>query len=247
MKILPPLAALVLLASMLTPAHASPHFDSCNQRTGSSATLIVPSSAINLNGAEMQVEDELAVFTPDGVCAGWAVWDGSSVALAVWEDDPMTQAVDGFVTGETMSYAVWDESAGVEYGHDSPVEVTYHADFEDEDRFTPDAVYLVSSLVARTPLVMGSGTPLAFALSGNYPNPFTDRTTISYELPEESLVRLEVYNLLGRRVGVLVHETQPAGRHDVVFAADSGTASGVYVYRLQAGSHTSHRKMVLVD
>jgi hypothetical protein len=247
MKALPALVALLLTLSPLLPARAAIHFDACHERTGSSATLIVPASAIDLNGAEMQFADELAVFTPEGVCAGWAQWNGSNVALAVWEDNPMTQAIDGFMPGDAMQYVIWDESAGIEYGQESPIDVTYHADFEGEDLFIPDAVYLVSSLVATTPYEGSSGTPLAFALTGNYPNPFTDRTTIGYELPEETLVKVEVYNLLGHRVEVLVHEVQPAGRHEVLFSTAPGTASGVYVVRLQAGSHTSHRKMVVVN
>jgi len=67
MKALPALVALLLLTSPLHSAHAAPHFDACHDRTGSSATLIVPASAIDLNGAEMQLEDELAIFTTEGV------------------------------------------------------------------------------------------------------------------------------------------------------------------------------------
>lgn len=247
MKAFPALVALLLALSPLLSAHAATHFDACHERTGSSATLIVPASAIDLDGAEMQLDDELAIFTPEGVCAGWARWNGANLALAVWEDNPMTQSLDGFMPGDEMHYAIWDESAGIEYGQGSPIDVTYHADFESNDLFIPDAVYLVSSLVATTPYGGSSGTPLAFALTGNYPNPFADRTTIGYELPEETLVKIEVYNLLGHRVAVLAHEVQPAGRYEVLFTADPGTASGVYVYRLQAGSHTSHRKMVLLN
>ena len=247
MKALPALVALLLALSPLRSAHAAPHFDACHERTGSSATVIVPASAIDLNGTEMQLADELAVFTPEGVCAGWARWDGANIALAVWEDNPMTPSLDGFMPGDAMQYVIWDESAGVEYGQESAIDVTYHADFENNDLFIPDAVYLVSSLVATTPYGGSTGTPLAFALTGNYPNPFTDRTTIGYELPAEALVKIEVYNLLGHRIAVLAHEVQPAGRYEVLFTADSDTASGVYVYRLQAGSHTSHRKMVLLN
>jgi len=247
MKAFSALAVLVLLVSPFNSSHASTHFDSCSERTGRSATLIVPASAIDLNGADMQLEDELAIFTPEGICAGWASWDGTNVALAVWEDNPMTSAVDGFVPGETMEYAVWDESAGIEYGREAPVDVTYHAAFENDDLFVPEAVYLVSSLVATTPFGSGAGTPLTFALTGNYPNPFSDRTSIGYELPQDSMVKLEVYNMLGHRVAVLVHEMQSAGRYEIEFTAASGTSSGMYVYRLQAGSYVSHRKMVLVN
>lgn len=247
MKAFPALIVFALFAFPLADAYASPHFASCHERTGNNATLIVPTSAVTLNGAPLESEDELAVFTPDGVCAGWAVWNGSNAALAVWEDNPLTEAVDGFTPGEPMHYAIWDASAGVEHGPDAPIEVSYHTDFEDDGVFHPDAVYLVSSLAATMPVENEPGAPVAFALTGNYPNPFADRTTISYELPEDARVTLEVYDLLGHRVAVLVDEVRTAGRHEVRFDAASDVASGVYVYRLRAGEHASHRKMTLVN
>jgi len=84
-----------------------------------------------------------------------------------------------------------------------------------------------------------------FELSQNYPNPFNPTTQISYQLPEDSVVRLEIYDLLGRRVQILVNDNQQTGRHTVTFDA-SGLASGVYIYRLQAGEFTQSRKLYLI-
>jgi hypothetical protein len=235
------------LALSFAAAHASPHFATCHERTGNNATVIVPASAVDLGGAPMAAEDEVAVFTPNGVCAGWASWDGANAALAVWADNPMTPTVDGFVPDEPMRFVIWDASEGMEYGQDVPVAVEYHADFEDEGVFQPDAVYLVSSLSASPPVANEPGAPAAFALTGNYPNPFTERTTITFELPRDARVTLEVYDLLGHRVGVLVDEVRRAGRHEAYFHAGADVASGVYVYRLRAGEHTSHRKMILLN
>lgn len=240
------LPALALLFSF-GAAHASPHFATCHERTGNNATVIVPASVVDVNGAPLADEDEVAIFTPDGVCAGRASWDGANVALAVWADNPMTPAIDGFVPDEPMRYVIWDASEGVEYGQDAPIAVEYHADFEAEGVFQPDAVYLVSSLSATMPVANEPGAPAAFALTGNYPNPFAERTTITYELPHDARVTLEVYDLLGHRVGVLVDEVRRAGRHEARFQAGADLSSGVYVYRLRAGEHTSHRKMVLVN
>ncbi|MCH8568538.1 MAG: T9SS type A sorting domain-containing protein [Balneolales bacterium] len=89
------------------------------------------------------------------------------------------------------------------------------------------------------------GLPGTFALSQNYPNPFNPTTQISYDLPETADVRLEVFNIQGQRVAVLVSETQNAGTHNLSFNA-SRLASGVYIYRLQAGSHTFTKKMTLI-
>ena len=76
--------------------------------------------------------------------------------------------------------------------------------------------------------------PATFALGQNYPNPFNPSTVVSFQLPSVSRVRLVVYDLLGREVAVLVNEKMEAGFHEVKFDG-SNLASGVYLYRLQAG------------
>jgi carboxypeptidase T len=87
--------------------------------------------------------------------------------------------------------------------------------------------------------------PQAFALSQNYPNPFNPNTTFSYALPRSSMVRLTVYDMLGREVAVLVHDRKEAGVHEVKFDA-SGLASGVYLYRIHAGDFVQSRKLLLL-
>jgi hypothetical protein len=88
-------------------------------------------------------------------------------------------------------------------------------------------------------------SPKSFSLSQNYPNPFNPSTTIQYTLPEVAIVRLEVFNMLGQSVGVLVDGVQQAGSHSVTFDA-SGLSTGVYFYRLDAPGFTKTRQMLLV-
>jgi photosystem II stability/assembly factor-like uncharacterized protein len=87
--------------------------------------------------------------------------------------------------------------------------------------------------------------PSVYRLSQNYPNPFNPSTTIKYELPKSSVVRMSVYDMLGREVSVLVNERREAGVHEVKFDA-SGLSSGVYVYRLQVGDFVQSRKLLLL-
>ncbi|REL38136.1 T9SS C-terminal target domain-containing protein [Rhodohalobacter sp. SW132] len=84
-----------------------------------------------------------------------------------------------------------------------------------------------------------------YKLNQNYPNPFNPSTTISYNLPENSMVRLEVFDMAGRRVAELVNGRQSAGSHQAEFDA-SKLSSGVYHYRLRAGEMMLSRQMVLV-
>ncbi|MFT5145203.1 MAG: hypothetical protein ACI84D_003845, partial [Thalassolituus oleivorans] len=87
--------------------------------------------------------------------------------------------------------------------------------------------------------------PKEYALFQNYPNPFNPTTTIGYSIPIAQRVRLDVYDVLGRRVRTLVDESLSAGRFQVRF--DAGTlSSGVYFYRMTAGGFAEVRSLVLV-
>jgi hypothetical protein len=88
--------------------------------------------------------------------------------------------------------------------------------------------------------------PTRYTLEGNYPNPFNPATTIRYGLPEAAHVRLVVYNLLGQEVARLAEGAQEAGWHAVSFDARH-LSSGVYLYRLEAGTFTQTRQMVLLQ
>ncbi len=95
---------------------------------------------------------------------------------------------------------------------------------------------------------VGSETPTEpdrFGLKGNQPNPFGERTTISFSLGQPGEVTLVVYDVLGREVGTLVDERLTGGDHTARFEAET-LPSGVYFYRLQAGERAQTGKMVLV-
>jgi beta-glucanase (GH16 family) len=87
--------------------------------------------------------------------------------------------------------------------------------------------------------------PDKFELDFAYPNPFNPSTSITYYLPKQSHVQIEVFNTLGQKVKTLVNKMQSAGKYSVIFDA-SDLASGVYIYRLKAGSFVESRKMVLM-
>lgn len=84
----------------------------------------------------------------------------------------------------------------------------------------------------------------------NYPNPFNPETTISFDLPEESDVRLEIYNIKGQKVKTLQSERLDAGNHSVIWNGTNSNskqvASGVYFYRLTTGKKKLTKKMILM-
>jgi hypothetical protein len=88
-------------------------------------------------------------------------------------------------------------------------------------------------------------TPLAFKLNDNYPNPFNPGTLFSFQIPAASHVTLTIYDLLGRQVAVVLDDKKPAGSYTATWDA-STFPSGIYFYRLNAGSRSSTKKMLLI-
>jgi hypothetical protein len=111
----------------------------------------------------------------------------------------------------------------------------------------------IASATVTVPHDMGAGNsrfydapiPDRVVLGENYPNPFNPTTMIAYDIPSPGHVMLKVYNLLGQEVAVLVDEDLPAGRYQVSWNA-SGLASGLYFYRIQAGSFVDTKKLLIL-
>ena len=113
-----------------------------------------------------------------------------------------------------------------------------------------DVRYLYTGIKRTTAVEEKPALPEVCSLSQNYPNPFNPVTTLQYEIAQKGLVRMTVYDLLGRRVADLVNRVQEAGRYQVSWNGmdESGmpAGSGVYLCRLTSGSYTALRKMILV-
>jgi hypothetical protein len=91
----------------------------------------------------------------------------------------------------------------------------------------------------------GSNLPTSFAIKQNYPNPFNPATNISFDVPKASHVELSIYNVLGQKVASLVDQNMDPGTHTVSWDA-SNNSSGVYYYRILAGTFSATKKMVLL-
>ena len=93
--------------------------------------------------------------------------------------------------------------------------------------------------------------PTQFALHQNYPNPFNPSTQISFDVPEGSeLVRLNIYNILGKKVSTLLNNVMSPGKHKIEWNAKDNegnpVASGIYFYELSSSSFTARKKMLLI-
>ena len=92
--------------------------------------------------------------------------------------------------------------------------------------------------------------PDQYILHQNYPNPFNPVTTLRYDLPENSLVNITIYDMLGKKVKTLINQTQDAGYRSVIWNATNNygkpISAGIYLYQIQAGEYISTKKMVLL-
>ncbi len=171
--------------------------------------------------------------------AGGLIGIGGSIAESYWNMETSGQETSAGGEGRTTAQMTYPYDTGM---------------YEDWDFDTIWAHDTDHSLNAGYPFI-GEGLPTSteneedvprkVKLHQNYPNPFNPVTNISYELPQRLEVRLDVYNVLGRRVAILASGSQPAGSHMIQFDA-SRLASGVYLYRLQAGSVVQTHKMMLI-
>jgi hypothetical protein len=92
--------------------------------------------------------------------------------------------------------------------------------------------------------------PKKIYLYQNYPNPFNPVTTLRYDLPEDALVNITIYDMMGREVKTLVNATQDAGFKSIIWNATNNqgnpVSAGMYLYQIQAGEFVQTRKMLLL-
>lgn len=128
----------------------------------------------------------------------------------------------------------------------------------DEDGIWPSGASTINPSGGTTAIILTSSDVNAFTsvndkdiimqeynLAQNYPNPFNPTTTISFSLPKAGLVKLSIYNILGKEISVPVNEYLGAGMHSIQFNA-SNLSSGVYFYRLTVGSFSDTRRMLII-
>ncbi|HQF43994.1 MAG TPA: T9SS type A sorting domain-containing protein [Ignavibacteriaceae bacterium] len=145
------------------------------------------------------------------------------------------------LSGTTSSYI--DYTIGNAGGGDREAEYRLTA-IDIGNNSSPSQSVIIDYGFNRAEKTAVTGIVRDYSLEQNYPNPFNPSTKISYSIKEEGLVTLKVYDVLGTEIAVLVNENKPAGVYEVNFNA-SGLPSGMYIYKLQSGSFTDVKKMLL--
>ena len=135
--------------------------------------------------------------------------------------DSVTYTDTGLTVGRTYEWRVYAYNAGGNSGYSN----------------------VVSSLITG---ITGNGSlPDKYALYNNYPNPFNPSTKIKFDIPKSGIVKLTIYDILGRQVSTLVNNELTAGRYEMEWNAGS-YSSGIYFYRIEADGFTEVKRMMLV-
>ncbi len=203
--------------------------------TGSNATILVKADGI-------RDDSEIGVWNQQNRLVGSGVVRNGRALITVWGNNQVTETVvDGALEGEQLSLTLWSSWDTREH----PLTIRKLSDFLKKQSIDEELLYQTNNVniaVVDNPI---TDIPANYNLYQNFPNPFNPSTSIRYTLPKREKVTLEVYNMLGQRIEVLVNEEQSAGYHQVEFQRND-LASGVYIYRLTAGYYVETKRMILM-
>lgn len=185
-------------------------------------------------------------FASEGNVLELSVKNGSSLAITTVTVE--VTDIPSWITFEHRQKSI----ASLAGGSQKTAAFTFSVDKEAPVGKDEKMVFLVSMPQGQSwkkELTVSVAPPEKFELFQNYPNPFNASTVISYQLTVNSVVSLNVYNLIGQQVGIVFMGEKPAGYHQETWDASS-LASGIYVYELTtidtSNKHTTSRKMMVV-
>ncbi len=218
--------------------------------------MFVNSAGFNLNKIEIYspgAQPSINMLFPNG----GEVFTPDSIVSIKWKSIKVDQVIIGFSTNGGTTWSLVQSGVDSKFGvyrwkvpavssSNCSIKVVDKDDLSILD--TTGSSFAIGTVNS---VKQNSSSPEGFILEQNYPNPFNPSTVISYRLPVSSSVTLKIYDFLGNEVATLVNGVQPAGNHSIVFDSSETfnhghLSSGVYYYRLQAGSFNSVKKLVLL-
>ncbi len=174
------------------------------------------------------------------------------IADTTYGDLPLTVHFTDNSTG-TITAWLWsfgDDSTSTEQNptHTYNIADTFSVSLTVTGPLNSDSLFRENYIIVEDPSTvhnLSDALPTEFKLFNNYPNPFNPSTIIKFSLPKAEFVTLKIYNLLGQELSTLVSEKINSGKYQYNWNAGS-LASGVYLYRLQAGEYVKTKKLILV-
>ena len=186
--------------------------------------------------------DEIGIFDNE-LCVGTGIMETGKdyISIIASMDDPVTKEKDGFINGDDIMMRVWKKNQNTEYKIGTiKFPNNYSNKFYESE----------TSVIQLNPEMNIAYSKSAWKLDDAYPNPFNEQVFISYSLPKETKVRIEVYNLTGEIIRVLTDEIQPQGNHVVSWNGTdhkgNPVASGVYFYRMITPDFVKVKKLLFV-
>ncbi|RLB98172.1 MAG: hypothetical protein DRH90_22280, partial [Deltaproteobacteria bacterium] len=220
---------------------ATQHFFSSGSNPFNPMNIVVQD--IICDGFVIEDGDEIAVYD-GGLEVGSAVihqeYNGLQVIIAAG-DDPATEEIDGFTAGNSITFRYWDKSHNMVYEN---IQATHYYGNED---FAGLGTYAGDLKISALGVSEHSQSDLAF-LGQNYPNPFSENTTITYGIYEDGDVLLSIFDVSGRRIQTLEDTYRPRGRYTVSFN-NTSLEPGIYYYQLEyrgSGSVFSETKKMII-
>ena len=200
------------------------------KNTGNNMTLGIPLSSWYRTPA---INDEIGIFTVDGILVGSSNFQGNDLAVSVWGNDALDQEKDGLFDLEKYSIVLWDQLNGVE----KPVVVASW--IEGDEFYGNNKISIVNKLVVAAENEIE--LPVSFSI---YPNPFNEFSNILFYLPYDSPVNIKIYNSIGVQIKDFMNTDCTKGNYKYVIDM-TGFATGVYYFQMITNT-TQLTKQVVV-
>ena len=219
---------------------------------------IAPTPANVRMGPGRQVSVNLNQNVPGGAPDGWYYWEAEIIDAETgdfadsdgfwfWKG-PSTEPISGNpgLVARTHANVISDasDSEWIAFYDEYGVEAKRGDTWTDEGLFHEDGVSI--SVLQLDEVTI----PDLYQLHQNYPNPFNPVTTLRYDLPENALVNITIYDLMGHNIRSLVNSRQTAGHHSIQWDATNNlgepVSAGMYIYRIHAGDFVGMKKLILM-
>jgi hypothetical protein len=174
-----------------------------------------------------EVGDEIAVYSKSGVLAGSSVFTGNMHSMAVWGDDPYTYEIDGVQHNEEYYIVLWRKATNTREN------VLIEKWTEGSGYYKANDICVAEKLNQSSEQVFSQQK----LLCKNYPNPFSEYAKFELFVPENSIVKIEIFSLLGESIEVVFEQYCTEGSHEFNYH-NSGLVQGTYLYKVTAANQS---------